>query len=374
LNDYAASSISAKALDILLAGLSKKDQDKMITALIQQELKRAYATPEDENTFMRGTSLPKTALMYYLKREIAVDGKIAEDFLNDPFTFISNLKVPDHIKAALGGAVDAKIDRKAPLYGVAHNIVFSMITGPVLKHFNDQWEAAKGTPAEEAAKQKYYEAVKAVDMLTQINSVQVQTTDKGMEAAIAKTLDKKITPAHMERYVASLEKLMTKMSDQYDPSALKITFEVLENYTKFHNTYSAPIVETAKQDGKVDSEAPQQPISTSLNVKARESTTYDTSRPTETAKIDVKVDSESPKKSTSASPKEKARKFIAEVIEDLKKFIKEWKPTPPSWTTKSSTKLNSEAKDINTKDGVSDKTSGGLKQTGDEKRPSSRLG
>ncbi len=230
---YNATEVSGKALAALLNDLGTSDQEKMLSALVKVEWDRASASEDTENTFMRGNSLPKTAMMHHFRQELAKDPGIAAKFLEDPIDFMRQHEVPKYIQDLFEEPINDKFANKKPLSAFAYNIMFSMFTGPVLSHYGQILTASRGTDGEPQAEANYKKALAASDTLAKINAALINNSVNEMSGPMKKLVDSHITPGQVERYVESLEQLMSKISPDYNPASLKITGEVVSNFVKF---------------------------------------------------------------------------------------------------------------------------------------------
>jgi hypothetical protein len=108
---------------LLNKGLNKTQSQELIKQLVTIEWERASQS-SDINTFMRGNSLFKTAMMSAFKSEMT--SKKVQAFIENPLKSISNFKIPDYLIP-----IAAKIAAKNPAM-----VVFTMLLGPTVQHYN----------------------------------------------------------------------------------------------------------------------------------------------------------------------------------------------------------------------------------------------
>lgn len=236
------------ALEPLLKGLNVDDQNKVIAGLIRNEWERAKDSG-DPNTFMRGTGLAKSAMMYFLTQEINKNPAHAENFKNNPTAFVRNLEFPLYLKEVLKEIVDEKIKANAPLYGFAHNIVFSIVSGPMLRYYNDRVPKDDKNLAlmDSPEGQVYKNAAAASQQLVNCNGVLKFGQESNLEdrkASIEKIIAKDVTTDMVMSYTSALENLLSKVSDEYKKGS--IAKEVTENLVQ----YSAKEIESLKNSSE----------------------------------------------------------------------------------------------------------------------------
>lgn len=117
-------------LDTLLEGLSKADADELIVALVKQEWSNVNNDTE-RGTFMRNKSLFKTAMMHHFKQLLKENPQLRDQYINDPIQFVHNIRLPSHLRVALAEIIKEKAEGKQEFATFAHNIVFSIVCGPM---------------------------------------------------------------------------------------------------------------------------------------------------------------------------------------------------------------------------------------------------
>lgn len=203
-------------LPTLEAGLSDAEKAQLRANLVRanwEMLKGKGITVE--NTFLRGQSLFKDAMMAPLLERIQEDPGQITQFINDPISYVDSFQFPEEMAAVMRDIVDYKIEQGSSLQQFAHNIVFSAITGPIF------------------TVDKKPETMMAVKSLTNSNRVLAREGD------LSELPDQEITPPVMvERYVTALDSLLQKVSTRYQEGQVNNESRVKENLSQYHELRS----------------------------------------------------------------------------------------------------------------------------------------
>jgi hypothetical protein len=247
---------STDVLDILLNGLSSEEGNRLIGQLVLTHWNNVKDDPE---VFLRNATLYKTAMMHHFKGKM--DDKAIEKYLNNPYGYMQNMRIPAYLKNVLSIIVDDQIAVGRPLTQLAHNIVFAMVLGPVgdyqnkkiVNIQNQRYEAqahvkqTKGENRKVAQKQVELleaqekdlkelnnEVMKANRIFTDVNRMLSQKApDRTSEAserilAVADQVHRKgsgINSQHIESYIKIQENILSSVSGKYEKGSISTQTE-----------------------------------------------------------------------------------------------------------------------------------------------------
>jgi hypothetical protein len=312
LRNFSEPKKSAEALAVLLDGLPQEEANELIVGLIHHEWEKAKSS--DPGTFMRSSSLSKTAMMDGFNNAIKNDPALAHKFIDNPMEFVRKLQLPDHLKEEFNIILnDAKKSAKGDsVYILAHKIIFGGLTGPLTNHFNvillkakdqlfdaeknlERLRGGKHVPRKELAaaeslvkkltaelavpQENYRKVISASEGFVSVNSVVTSSgrlqkeegntkkspeeQEADMQTAVSNLLNKGVNPDTASSYVIALDKFMSHTCKDYKSG--EVTMGVLDDmkyYSAKFNSQgpSAVVVADAGIQAKVAVADPGIPV------------------------------------------------------------------------------------------------------------------